>query len=60
MANTICHDGYCEPALNRKDSSEMAFGFKAMIIGGYVLFAIALGAFSWYGAGYYPVITSLS
>ncbi len=48
MANAICDDGYCEPTLNREDSSEMAFGEKMMITGGFVLIAIALGALLWY------------
>jgi hypothetical protein len=48
MTNAVCHDGYCESTLNREDSSKMAFGVKAMIIGGYVLLAVALGALLWY------------
>lgn len=57
MAKTVCHDGCCEPTLNREDNSKMTFGEKAIIIGGYVVLVVALGALSWYGAGYYPVIT---
>jgi hypothetical protein len=57
MANLIGHDDvYCEPTLNKEDSPKMTFGEKTIIVGGYVLLVMALGAFLWYGAfmGYYP------
>ncbi len=57
MANTICHDGYCEPVRdeNSEDNSQMTFGDK-VIIGGVVLVMVAFLAISWYGVslGLYP------
>jgi hypothetical protein len=56
MSNTICHDGYCEPALNREASLKTTIGEKAIIVGVYLLLVAASGALLWYGAsmGYYP------
>ncbi len=50
MANTVCHDGYCEPSLNSEVDQTTIFGDKALIIGLYSLLAIAIGAFLWYEA----------
>ncbi len=50
MTDAVCHDGYCEPTLNREDSSKMTFGVKAMLIGGYVLLAVVIAAVLWYEA----------
>jgi hypothetical protein len=59
MANVICNDEYCEATLNKEDNSKLTFVQKAAIVSGYVVFAIALGAFLSYGvsAGYYPVLS---
>lgn len=60
MANSICQ--YCESTLNREKSSNITVGEKAMLVGGSVLFAIALGAFILYEAsqGIYVDLNSLS
>ncbi len=50
MANTVCHDGYCEPTLNKENNQTTIFGENTLVIGGYALFAIALGALLWYEA----------
>jgi len=50
MTNAICHDGYCEPILNRENSSKMTFGAKVILIGGSALLAVAIAALSWYVA----------
>lgn len=50
MANAICNDEYCNPTLNREVDQTTIFGDKTLIIGGYALFAIALGALLWYEA----------
>ena len=62
MANAICHNGYCEPMLDREENSGMTFGEKTTIVGGYVLFVIAVGVVLWYAAsaGYYPDVSLLS
>lgn len=57
MANVICSDEYCESTLNKEDNSKLTFVEKATIVSGYVVIAVALGALSWYGAGYYPVLS---
>jgi hypothetical protein len=49
MTNTYCHEGYCEPTLNREDSHKLTLGDKALI-GGYVLVAVVVSALVWYGA----------
>ncbi len=55
MANTVCHNGYCEPTLNREDSFVTSIGDK-VIIGGFAFFVITSLALSIYGVlmGYYP------
>ena len=47
MANTYCHDGYCEPIAKGSPNAEVS---NKVIIGGYVLFTIALAALVWYEA----------
>ncbi len=47
MANAVCHDGYCEPTLNREDSLNTTFGDRA-IIGVAVLAALVFSALIWY------------
>jgi len=56
MANVICHDGYCEPALTREENTNMTLG-EVATIGGIGLVLIAILALSLYGTslGYYPV-----
>ncbi len=49
MANAICHDEYCEPTRNNKESYNMDFNNKMMIIGGFLLIAIVIGTSLWYG-----------
>jgi len=46
MANTYCHDGYCDPTSKESTNKEISNKF---IIGGYILFVIALSAIVWYG-----------
>ncbi|AJQ29911.1 hypothetical protein [Pelosinus fermentans] len=46
MANTCCHDGYCETT--RKEDPNESFD-KKVIIGGYILFLLALTAIVLYG-----------
>jgi len=46
MANTYCHDGYCEPTGKESPNTEIS---NKVIIGGYVLFVIALTVIVWYG-----------
>ena len=48
MANAICNDEYCESTLNRENDQTTIFGDKTLLIGGYALVAIALGALLWY------------
>lgn len=57
MANVICSDEYCESTLNKEGNSKLTLGQKAVIVSGYVVFAVVLGVLSWYGAGYYPVLS---
>ncbi|MBP2658899.1 MAG: hypothetical protein H6Q69_1931 [Firmicutes bacterium] len=45
MANSYCHDGYCE---TRKEDPNESFD-KKVVIGGYILFLIALTAIVLYG-----------
>jgi hypothetical protein len=45
IANTYCHDGYCEPA-GKETNTEIS---DKVIIGGCVLFMIALSAIVCYG-----------
>lgn len=47
MANTYCHDEYCEPTGSESTKKEIS---NKVIIGGYILFVIALGAIMWYEA----------
>ena len=58
MANTYCHDGYCEPA-GKETNTELS---DKVVIGGYVLFVIALAALVLYEAslGIYIDPASLS
>ena len=55
MANTICHDGYCEPAITREENSKMTLGDIA-VIGAFGLLIIGVFALTLYGVslGYYP------
>lgn len=55
MANTVCHEGYCESPLTRGNNSKISLGDMA-VIGGIVLTMIAFSAVLWYGtaAGFYP------
>lgn len=57
MANVICSDEYCESTLNKEDNSKLTPVQQAVIVSGYVVIAVVLGALSWYGAGYYPVLS---
>jgi len=52
MANTYCHDGYCEPTDKKGNTTEIS---NKVIIGGYALVMIALAAVIWYGVsmGFY-------
>ncbi|AIF51647.1 hypothetical protein [Pelosinus sp. UFO1] len=47
MANTYCHNGYCEPTGKESTNTEIS---DKVIIGGYILFLIALTAIVWYGS----------
>jgi hypothetical protein len=59
MANTYCHDEYCEPTAKENTNMEIS---NKVIIGGYILFMIALSAIIWYGIsiGVYVDPASLS
>ena len=46
MANTYCHGEYCEPTGKESLNTDMS---DKVIIGGYVLFMIALTTIVWYG-----------
>jgi hypothetical protein len=46
MANTYCHNGYCEPTGKESTNTEIS---KKVLFGGYVLFIIAVAAIVWYG-----------
>ena len=48
MANTICHDGYCEPAVTKKDSLKSTLGDNAVTVS-YFLFGLIMAAIIWYG-----------
>ncbi len=53
MANTICHEGYCESV--RGEDTKMTFGNK-VAIGSFILGVVAIIGLSLYGIslGYYP------
>jgi len=57
MANVICSEEYCKSILNKEDKLGMTFAQKASFVSAYIVFAVALGALVWYGAGYYPVLS---
>jgi len=46
MANIHCDDGYCEPTGKESTNTEIS---NKVIIGGYILFVIALTAIVLYG-----------
>ncbi len=46
MANTHCHNGCCESTGKGNNNTEIS---NKVLIGGYVLFMIALAAIAWYG-----------
>jgi len=46
MANTCCHNGYCEPTGTESSNTGIS---NTVIIGGYVLTMIAFTAIMWYG-----------
>jgi hypothetical protein len=48
MANAICNGEYCESTLNRENAQTTILGNETLLIGGYALLAIALGALLWY------------
>lgn len=56
MAKTYCHEGYCESSYI--ENPYMDNNYK-MMVGGYLLFAVALTVLVWYGVsiGIYPEIT---
>jgi small basic protein len=47
MANTYCHDGYCEPTGKESTNTEIS---DKVFIGGFILAMIAFTAIVWYGA----------
>lgn len=47
MANTYCHDEYCDPTHNGNPNAEISDTVRII---GYVLFMIALAAMVLYGA----------
>jgi len=48
MANTICHDGYCEPLLNSKKSLKNTLSDNFVTIS-YVSFGVIMAAIVLYG-----------
>ncbi|GMB00877.1 hypothetical protein [Pelosinus sp. IPA-1] len=59
MANTYCHNGYCDPTGKESNDTEIS---DKVVIGGYILFVIALAALVLYEAslGIYIDPASLS
>lgn len=59
MANAYCHNGYCEPTGKKSTNTEIS---DKVVIGGYILFVIALAALVLYEAslGIYIDPASLS
>lgn len=58
MAKTYCHEGYCEPTQIAESNEDN----NIAVIGGYILFVVALTTILWYGAsvGIYPDLTIMS
>jgi hypothetical protein len=61
MSNVVCHEGECDSNVTKEKRAVMTIDNKILLIGGYVLFALALGALTWFGAsaGYYPDLSVL-
>jgi len=48
MANTICHDGYCEPLSNSKKSFKDTLGDNFVTVS-YVVFGVLMAVIVLYG-----------